>query len=107
MKHNHKVLKAGAAGMAKQTYGRKAGAQDGPSRAERLERIERKEAEEEMGETEPYLVKLEVHVPAKSPEEAAKKVQELLRAYDGKWVYIVNKIKNGVVQEDHAVVNLQ
>ena len=48
--HERKCLKAGAAGLARATFSRKAGAQDGPSRYERLDRIRQREARFEARE---------------------------------------------------------
>ena len=48
MQHTHRILKARAAGMAKATYSRKAGAHSAPSRVERIDRLREKEAREEM-----------------------------------------------------------
>jgi hypothetical protein len=49
MKHEHRVLKARAAGMAKATFSRKAGAHDGPSKRELVEAAVRADAKDEIG----------------------------------------------------------
>ena len=52
MKHEHKVLKAKAAGLAKLTFSRKAGAHDKPSRKELLEELLAEEIAEAISEAE-------------------------------------------------------